>query len=126
MQEGAEMEQTVFQERLKRAIFLNGIKKSDLAERVGIDRSKISAYVSGRYKPNGETLTKIAAALGVSSEWLLGKDDIMAASITRSVPGFDDVKAMTDEEMELVEKWRAADEPRKQIVRLALGMTSVP
>ena len=88
------MEQTVFQERLKRAMFLAGIRKTDLAERAGIDRGKVSAYVSGRYKPNAETLAKIAAALGVTPDWLLGREEMPAAKLTKpGIPGVGKVAA---------------------------------
>lgn len=114
------MNQTIFQERLKRAMFLKGIRKTDLAERVGIDRGKVSAYVSGRYKPNGETLTKIASALGVTADWLLGRDD------TKILPAIEDDEAPKDEtEMELIEQWRKADDQQRRLVAYVLKMRSI-
>ena len=123
------MEQSIFQERLKRAMFLKGVRKTDLAASVGIDRSKISSYISGRYKPNGETLSKIAAALGVTPAWLLGQEQgepLMPRPVFDELPyyGGDPVfpGAISCQEMDLVEAWRTAGEKEKQIVKLTLGM----
>lgn len=78
------MEQSIFQERFKRALFLSGIRKTDLAEKAGIDRSKITSYANGRYKPNAATLAKLAAAMDVSPSWLIGESEEMKR-VQRSV-----------------------------------------
>ena len=122
------MEQSIFQERLKRAMFLKGVRKTDLAASVGIDRSKISSYISGRYKPNGETLSKIASALGVTPAWLLGQDDrepVMPRPVFDELPLYNGepvFPGISCQEMDLIEAWRKAGEKEKQIVKLTLGM----
>ena len=60
--------------RLRIALDRKGIKQSVLAYRVGVDRSYISNYLSGKYKPSAEIHNKIAEVLGVSSAWLSGFD----------------------------------------------------
>lgn len=60
--------------RLKIAMERKGIKQSVLAYRIGVDRSYISNYLSGKYKPSDELLTKIAEVLNVSKAWLAGYD----------------------------------------------------
>lgn len=87
----------------------------------------MSSYVNGRYKPNAEAITKLANALRVTPEWLLGEGSDDVAKMTREeMKAPDLIATLSEEEMVLIERFRAADEPRKQIVRLALGMTSVP
>ena len=60
--------------RLRIALDRKGMKQSVLAYRVGVDRSYISIYLSGKYKPSAEIHNKIAEVLGVSSAWLSGFD----------------------------------------------------
>ena len=62
-----------FQKRLRQAMFMKGVRQKDISYRTGISDGKISSYVNGRYKPNAETLAKIALALGVDAAWLAGE-----------------------------------------------------
>ena len=62
-----------FQKRLRQAMFMKGIRQKDISYRTGISDGKISSYVNGRYKPNAETLAKLALALGVDASWLAGE-----------------------------------------------------
>lgn len=105
-----------FQTRLKQAMFVKGVRQIDLANRTNIERTKICSYLKGRYMPNAEAMTKIADALGVSQGWLLGQGGGIEA-ITKD-PAID----LSTEEMDLIERYRKADETKKQIVRLILGM----
>lgn len=74
---------TVFTERMARAMFTKGIRQADLVERTGIDKGSMSSYVNGRYMPNAKNVAKIAKALGVTVEYLLGKDDIPVSQMTK-------------------------------------------
>ena len=64
---------STFQQRLRKAMFMKGIRQAEIAERSGIDKSKISRYVGGKNMPSGDTLIKLAAALGVDAAWLSGE-----------------------------------------------------
>lgn len=59
-------------ERLKQALSIRGIKQIELSELTGINKSSISAYLSGKYVPKSGNITRIAAALGVDPLWLSG------------------------------------------------------
>lgn len=72
----------VFAERLVRAMFLKGIRQADIVDKTGIDKASVSLYVHGKYMPNAGNMEKIARALGVSVEYLLGKEDIPTARMT--------------------------------------------
>ena len=77
---------STFQQRLRQAMFFKGIRQVDIANRTGIKDSKISSYVSGRYKPNAVTMLKIADALGVSATWLAGEGpDLTEAEVAGMV-----------------------------------------
>jgi len=64
----------VFAERMSKAMKDRAYRQTDLCKMTGIDKPQICNYLKGRYRPNGETLTKIAKALNVSAAWLIGTD----------------------------------------------------
>ena len=61
-------------ERIKQALKLRNMKQVDLVAKTGIDKSQISSYLSGKYKPKQENLSLIAMALDVDEYWLMGQD----------------------------------------------------
>lgn len=63
-----------FTNRLNKAISLRNIKPIELSEKTGIDKSKISSYMSGRYKAKQDGVYLLAQALNVSEVWLMGYD----------------------------------------------------
>lgn len=63
-----------FANRLNKAINIRNIKPVELAEKTGIDKSKISSYMSGRYKAKQDGIYLLAKALEVSEAWLMGLD----------------------------------------------------
>lgn len=67
----------VLRERLGQAITQAGMSHSDLARRVGADRSTISSLLTTQHPrlPNAQILAECARALGTSTDWLLGLTD---------------------------------------------------
>ena len=63
-----------FSNRLNTAIRLRNIKPIELSEKTGIDKSKISSYMSGRYKAKQDGVYLLAQALNVNEAWLMGLD----------------------------------------------------
>lgn len=61
-----------FSNRLNIAIRLRNIKPIELSELTGIDKSKISSYMSGRYKAKQDGVYLLAKALDVNEAWLMG------------------------------------------------------
>ena len=51
------------QHRLEEAFAASGLTQAALSRASGIDRSSISLYLSGRYKPKADKLLRLAAAL---------------------------------------------------------------
>ncbi len=66
-----------FRTRLARALQEAGSNQSDLARRIGVDRSTISQLLGGdgARLPNAHVVGACAATLGVSADWLLGLSD---------------------------------------------------
>ena len=63
-----------FAERLNYAINIRNIKPTKLSELTGIDKSKLSSYMSGRYKAKQDGIYLLAKVLNVSEAWLMGYD----------------------------------------------------
>lgn len=61
-----------FQIRLRQALSESGMTQSELGRRAGIDRTVISGYVRGKFKPKQDNLHSLAMVLNVSEAWLLG------------------------------------------------------
>lgn len=63
-----------FSNRLNTAMKIRNIKPIELSEKTGIDKSKISSYMSGRYKAKQDGVYLLAQALSVNEAWLMGVD----------------------------------------------------
>lgn len=63
-----------FKMRLKLSLELRNMKPSELSEKTGISKPRISRYLSGEYQPKQTALHNIAIALDVSEAYLLGFD----------------------------------------------------
>lgn len=61
-------------ERIKRALYIRGMKQSELCQATKIPKSAISQYISGAFEPKQDRIYLIAKALNVSEAWLMGYD----------------------------------------------------
>lgn len=62
----------VFKEKLKKSRINAGFSQDDLADAIGVNRATISFYEKGTRKPDIDIFIKIADALNVSCDYLLG------------------------------------------------------
>lgn len=65
----------IFVQQLRKAMFLKGWRQVDLKNALNESDGQISSWYNGRYRPNAEKMAKIANALGVSVDYLLGKEE---------------------------------------------------
>ena len=81
----------LFRRRLATAMQTRAMSRAALARTIGVDRSTISQLLSAQDArlPNAQVVAECAAALGVTTDWLLGLSDrpeqaadLLAASIT--------------------------------------------
>lgn len=86
-----------FANRLTRALSIRNMKPIELAEITKIDKSKISSYMSGRYKAKTDGLKIIADALSVSPVWLMGYD----VPMEKEKPNF---SSLPQEQKEIAER----------------------
>jgi len=73
-----------FGKRLKKARQEKGVSQTELGKTVGVHYTQIGRYESKGVTPSGEVLSKIAVALGVSSDFLINgsNDELAEASLT--------------------------------------------
>lgn len=72
---GEENDLKIIGERLKKARELKGLTKKELAQTVGVAPSTITRYEEEVRIPKVTILRKIAEVLGVSVDYLVGKDE---------------------------------------------------
>ncbi len=65
----------IFPQRLRAARELRGMNQSDLARRAGLQASAISHFETGGRKPSFDNLKRLADALNVTTDYLLGRVD---------------------------------------------------
>lgn len=66
----------VFAERLNEAIKACCTYNAALANRVGCSKCAVAGWRRGQNMPDGYNVARLAMALGVSADWLLGLTDI--------------------------------------------------
>ena len=66
--------------RLRSIMDSYGISQSDLSRASGISRSSICRYLAGDVAPSYRSAVRLAEALQVSAEWLMGSDDIYSVN----------------------------------------------
>jgi transcriptional regulator with XRE-family HTH domain len=70
----------IFKERLKAARDLRGLSQTQLAADSGLPPSSVSHFESGARKPSFDNLKRLATALKVTTDYLLGRSDVPDAS----------------------------------------------
>lgn len=90
----------LFQERLRAARELRKWSQSDLATKAGMPPSSIAHFESGSRKPSFDTLRRLANALEVTTDYLLGRVDDPSLAEAAD-PLFRDVSKLTGHDREL-------------------------
>jgi transcriptional regulator with XRE-family HTH domain len=65
----------IFRERLRQAREANNLTQAELAEKSGLPSSSISHFENGPRKPSFDNLRRLAAALNVTTDYLLGRTE---------------------------------------------------
>jgi transcriptional regulator with XRE-family HTH domain len=72
----------IFQERLKSARELRRMSQTQLANSAGLPPSSVSHFEAGARKPSFDNLKRLATALDVTTDYLLGRSETPDASAT--------------------------------------------
>jgi len=78
-------DKVTFAERLREALNNRGITQIELCRMIGIPKSAVSQYCSGRVVPKQRWAHAIALALNVSESWLMGYNVPMARDHEKSL-----------------------------------------
>ena len=109
-------------ERLQEAMRSARMKQADLARATGLSKGGISNYVTGRYEPKSDIVSKLAKALGVSEMWLWGYD-VPKDRVEKKTPPSE--ANLSEGEKMLLELFRRVPEDQQtlvlQMIRAALG-----
>ena len=107
--------------RLKEAMHNKHMKQADLARVTGLSKGGISNYVTGRYEPKSDIISKLAMALDVSEMWLWGYDVPMKKQ--KNLPH--DKQELNEGEKMLLDLFNRVPEDQQklvlQMIRAALG-----
>ena len=98
-----------FKNRIKFLREQYGFSQKELADRLNIHKQTISQYERGCREPSLDNLLALCDIFNVSSDFLLGKSDV--------TPRF-----LTDYELELIDAFRNADDDRRKLAQVALGI----
>ena len=89
-------------ERLKQLRKAKGLTQTELAEMLNINKSTICCYEKGTRQPSLETIIEFMQIFAVTSDYLLGADNLIKTLENDKYT----VKALTNEEITLVEELR--------------------
>lgn len=111
-------------QRLKEAMRIRDMRQADLARVTGLGKGGISNYVTGRYEPKSDIISKLAKALSCSEMWLWGYDVPMERDKNPPIEESD----LNDGEKLLLDLFRQIPTDKQelvlQMIRVALGKQS--
>lgn len=105
-----------FGERLRKAREAKQLSQGDLATKTGFQPSAVSHFESGRRAPSFDNLKKLADALAVSVDFLLGRDSRPTSAGPVAEKLFRNFEQMSSEDQEDLSKFAAmlAEKNRKR------------
>lgn len=93
-----------FADRLREARELRKMSQSELAEKTGFQASAISHFETARRAPSFDNLKRLADALNVSVDYLLGREDKSESSGPLAQQLFRDFSKMSEADQENLAK----------------------
>lgn len=97
-----------FKTRFKELREANELTQSGIADKLGLTRSRIGMYETGKREPDYETLELIADFFNVDIDFLLGRSDK-----TTRLPN---AVVLSNREKSLIEKYRMCDDHGKELI----------
>lgn len=89
-------------ERLKELRINKKLNQQSLADMLGVSKSLISCYESGKRNPSLENIISFMQIFGVSSDYLLGTDNLIKVVENKETK----YKPITNEETQFIEELR--------------------
>ena len=111
-------------ERIKKALYIKGLKQSDLCRLTKIPKSALSQYISGAFEPKQDRIYLMAQALNVSEAWLMGLDVPMERQIKKDSPS--ELNLSEGEKMWLELYNRVSDDMRNVLIKMMDSFERLP
>ena len=99
---GESVRENVFKARLREARLRRGYGQGELAAKASLPAASISHFESGTRKPSFENLRRLSQALTVSTDYLLGRTNEIAAAADGD-PLYRDFQCLTGKDREYAE-----------------------
>ncbi len=96
-----------FKKRLKHTRDLRKLNQESLAKKAGLPSTAISHFESGTRKPSFDNLRKLAEALEVSIDYLMGRTANISGNQTHEAEIFRDYENLSDDDRELARDFMA-------------------
>lgn len=111
-------------ERIKKALYIKGMKQSDLCRLTNIPKSALSQYISGAFEPKQDRIYLMAQALNVSEAWLMGLDVPMERQVKKTSPSESNLSE--GEQMWLELYHRVSDDTRDILIKMMNSFDRLP
>ena len=111
-------------ERIKKALYIKGMKQSDLCRLTKIPKSALSQYISGAFEPKQDRIYLMAQALNVSEAWLMGLDVPMERQVKKASPSESNLSEGEQLWLELYHRLSA--ETRELLIHTMGGFDRLP
>lgn len=111
-------------ERIKKALYIKGMKQSDLCRLTNIPKSALSQYISGAFEPKQDRIYLMAQALNVSEAWLMGLDVPMERQVKKVSPSESNLSE--GEQMWLELYHRVSDDTRDILIKMMNSFDRLP
>jgi transcriptional regulator with XRE-family HTH domain len=94
-----------FGERLRKTREDKGLSQQDLAERAGIQASAVSHFELGRRLPSFDNIRRLADALNVTADFLLGRTDVREVAGPEAAALFREYRDLSAEDQQALSKF---------------------
>lgn len=95
----------IFKQRLKEARALRQLNQAELAAKAGLPPASVSHFESGPRKPSFDNLKALAAALDVTTDYLLGRSDTPETSAKTAGRLHRDLNKLSSADLELAQEF---------------------
>jgi len=100
--------ESIFQKRLLEARRLRKLNQEELGNKANLPSTAISHFESGNRKPSFDNLRKLADALEVSIDYLMGRTESIKGKQNQEAEIFRDYENLTDDDRKLARDFMAS------------------